>query len=81
MYHSVIAGCRKVTLADLLKMIGDKPMEEEEMVMLIKWLTKFKRIDPHGVDSLGPYLSRRQFDTIQWIQSRRIAVAKENTLH
>jgi hypothetical protein len=34
-------------LSDSLQTIGSKPMEEEEMITLIKWMTKFRRIEPH----------------------------------
>ena len=48
-YHSVIAGCRKVKLADLARTIDSKPLEEEEMVVLVKVSSHAQRASHRAV--------------------------------
>lgn len=52
-YHLVIASCRKVCLNDLLEDIRKQTLSEDEMIFLIKWLCKYRRVDPSGVASYG----------------------------
>jgi hypothetical protein len=44
-YHTVIARCRRLDLSDLLSTVSVEVFEEEKAVSLIKWWTKYCRVD------------------------------------
>lgn len=52
-YHQVIAPCRRVTLDDLLHSVLSAVLEEDRAVFLIKWFTKYARVDPRGAANFG----------------------------
>ena len=44
-YHTVIAQCRALSFDDLLKAVSATVLAEEQAVTLIKWSTRFAKID------------------------------------
>lgn len=52
-YHTVIAPCRRLTMDDLLHEIYSTILEEDRLVFLLKWWTKYSRVDPRRAGSDG----------------------------
>lgn len=50
-YLRNVAGCQNLSLNDLVAELRRYPIEEEDVVRLLKWWTKFVRTDQHAVAS------------------------------
>ena len=61
-YHSVIAGCRKLNLADLARTIENKPLEEAELILLINVSTR--SISSRGASPASMFLPLAVFHTL-----------------
>lgn len=56
-YHDVLARCSPVNLDDLIATLANNVIDEEKVVRLLKWWTKFSRIEP-GAASRGIILKK-----------------------
>lgn len=45
-----VAGCRDLSMRDLMAHLKDTPLEEDELVRILKWWTKYTRIEPLALD-------------------------------
>lgn len=52
-YHTVIAPCRRLNMDDLLHEIYSTILEEDRLVFLLKWWTKYSRVDPRRAGTDG----------------------------
>jgi hypothetical protein len=55
-YHKVIASCRPLEMRDMLPAIQAEVLEEDRLIFLLKWWTKFSRVDPHAARDNGRIL-------------------------
>jgi len=46
-YHEVLARCRRLNLEDLTTTLVDEVIDEDKVVRLLKWWTKFSRLEPN----------------------------------
>ena len=70
-YHDVLVRCQRVNLDDLISTLGENVIEEEKVVRLLKWWTKYSRIE-QGAASRGivlknnvQYLPKSDGDVLQ----------------
>jgi len=51
-YHSMVAGCPRLNINDLIMSLREQVLEEAMLIRLLKWWPKFCRID-NGVERFG----------------------------
>ena len=68
-YHEVVAGCRPLQIEDLIAALGGEGegavMEESDVVRLLRWWTRYARLDPDAL-ARGPSVK----DNIRFFPSK-----------
>jgi hypothetical protein len=74
-YHEVLARCRRLTIDDLMSTLAGQVMLEDQVVRLMKWWTKFSRLEAN-VASRG-YLLK---ESVRFLTKKEVEVMHVKSL-